>query len=162
MTDSSAADDDDEAASGSVRDVCTMVTRLCRALLFFLLFFLLETESFFEPEPDLRGGGRRSSAVIITAVFTGVDLADEPAGSAMASDGADDVTATDDGGEFTDTTLTRWSARRLERSAAAVAGCRAVGCCAMTRSVEWTAAASVEFRCVSAGADVSCSEEWER
>lgn len=124
MTDSSPADDDDDASvpfsTGSVRDVCTMVTRLCRA--FFLLFFLPETESFFElPPDDLRGGGKRSSAVIITAVFIGVDLADEP-GSATASEA--DGTATEDGGGLTDTTLTR-SGRRLERSAA-VAGC-AVG-----------------------------------
>ena len=159
MTDSSAAEDDDEEATvpfstGSVRDVCTMVTRLCRAF-FLLLLFLLETESFLEP-PDLRGGGRRSSAVIITAVFIGEDLADESAGSATASE-APEMTATEDGGgEFTDTTLTR-----LERSAA-VAECCVVGCCVMTRSVEWTAAASVELRCVATGADVSWSEEWER
>ena len=164
MTDSSAAEDvaadDDETtvpfSTGSVRDVCTMVTRLCRALMMpFLLLFLLETESFFDDPPALSGGGRRSSAVIITAVFTGEDLVEEPpVGSASM---AAVVTDTEDGGEVTETTLTRSGRRRLERSAAPFA----LGCCVTTRSA---LDASVESRgvVVVVGAVVSWSEEWER
>ena len=167
MTDSSAAEDaadDDETtvpfSTGSVRDVCTMVTRLCRALMPFLLLFLLETESFFD-DPALSGGGRISSAIIITAVFTGEDLVEDepPVGSASRAAVVRLVTATEDGGEVTETTLTRSGRRRLERSAAPVA----LGCCVTTRSAGWTVGASVESRgVVVVGAVVSWSEEWER